>query len=344
MEENSISGKILGSGLFDADWYLKTYGYSEGIDENPLDHFQSIGIYKGLNPSERFDSDFYLKEYPDVAKSKIPPFLHYLLHGIAERRVPCRFSFGNEFNVICRSYDEEYGVECTIHPEDFMYQHYLRAYKDIQESVKIYHANGFQSATQLKNILFGYLEIPEKETLTMLEFAAGYGRLTRHLSKLMPLIDVTASDIHSEANSFNQRFGVRTVESTYIPEEFSPKSSFDIIFVFSLFTHLPRSTWERWLISLYDCLNPGGHLIFTTHGTAVAKLWGSPVIDADGYLWSPQTEQYDIDLKHYGGAISLPTFVIPKVMALHQSEVKLCAEARFQRLHDLYVVKKLVSP
>ena len=94
MQKNNISSKILGSGFFDADWYLKKYGYAEGFAENPLDHFQSIGIYKGLNPSVRFDSDFYLKKYPDVAQSKTPPFLHYLMHGIAERRLPFNFTSG----------------------------------------------------------------------------------------------------------------------------------------------------------------------------------------------------------------------------------------------------------
>lgn len=90
MTEDSISEKIFKSGYFDADWYLEKYGESEGFENNPLGHFESIGIYKGLDPSPRFDSHFYLRIHSDVSDSKMPPFLHYLLHGLREKRATVR--------------------------------------------------------------------------------------------------------------------------------------------------------------------------------------------------------------------------------------------------------------
>ena len=38
-----------------------------------------------------FDPSYYLEEYPDVRKSGIDPYLHYVLHGISEKRNPNRY-------------------------------------------------------------------------------------------------------------------------------------------------------------------------------------------------------------------------------------------------------------
>jgi len=38
-----------------------------------------------------FDQHYYLEEYPDVQKSKMDPYLHYLSHGISERRNPNKY-------------------------------------------------------------------------------------------------------------------------------------------------------------------------------------------------------------------------------------------------------------
>lgn len=36
-----------------------------------------------------FDADWYLKNYPDVLKAKVDPFVHFKTHGINEGRLPC---------------------------------------------------------------------------------------------------------------------------------------------------------------------------------------------------------------------------------------------------------------
>jgi hypothetical protein len=38
-----------------------------------------------------FDPGYYLKEYPDVRDSGMDPYLHYVLHGISEKRNPNRY-------------------------------------------------------------------------------------------------------------------------------------------------------------------------------------------------------------------------------------------------------------
>jgi glycosyltransferase involved in cell wall biosynthesis len=43
---------------------------------------------RGLKPGEWFDAAYYLRTYPDVARSGIHPLAHYLLFGMRERRRP----------------------------------------------------------------------------------------------------------------------------------------------------------------------------------------------------------------------------------------------------------------
>lgn len=56
---------------------------------NPLEHFMNIGWRKGLNPSNKFDIVFYLKEYPEV-KNYGNPLLHYLKYGQQEGNFPTK--------------------------------------------------------------------------------------------------------------------------------------------------------------------------------------------------------------------------------------------------------------
>ncbi len=76
------------SGLFDPAWYSSTYPdvVQSGID--PVEHYLRHGAREGRNPGPRFNTQNYLRRYPDVAKATPPinPLLHYVLHGKKEGR------------------------------------------------------------------------------------------------------------------------------------------------------------------------------------------------------------------------------------------------------------------
>jgi len=56
-------------------------------DMDPLWHYVSIGIQEGRNPSNEFDSEFYLSTNKDVEQAGIPPIIHYIKHGFRENRL-----------------------------------------------------------------------------------------------------------------------------------------------------------------------------------------------------------------------------------------------------------------
>jgi glycosyltransferase involved in cell wall biosynthesis len=74
------------SGLFDKDYYRQEYLADQSKMQDPLWHFIRIGCSKGNNPSEEFDTNYYVNAYPDVAQSNLNPLRHYITFGRSERR------------------------------------------------------------------------------------------------------------------------------------------------------------------------------------------------------------------------------------------------------------------
>ena len=76
-------------GLFDANYYRRQYydvsGFSDALCAL---HYAVHGWREGRRPSRLFDTEFYLREYPDVGRAHMNPLLHYVLHGSGEWRAP----------------------------------------------------------------------------------------------------------------------------------------------------------------------------------------------------------------------------------------------------------------
>ncbi len=60
-------------------------------------------------------------------------------------------------------------------------------------------------------------------------------------------------------------WGVESYLSSPVPEQLTLPSQ-DVIFAHSFFSHMPETTWARWLKALANALAPRGVLIFTTPG------------------------------------------------------------------------------
>ncbi len=75
------------SELFNDSWYLRQNKDIDS-DTNPMLHYLLHGAKQGLNPSPKFDTNFYLKSNPDVEAAGVNPLIHYLHSGAAEGRFP----------------------------------------------------------------------------------------------------------------------------------------------------------------------------------------------------------------------------------------------------------------
>ena len=198
--------------------------------------------------------------------------------------------------------------------------HFLRSHPAFVNSpegaIEYYFRSGRESANMFRTIVEKDLGLNGSKSV--LEFASGYGCVTRHLLQT-GRSNLVSCDIHAEANDFiATEMGVTAMESSPIPEEFSTGGRrFDLVFALSFFSHMPKATWTRWLKALFNVLAPGGHLIFTTHGQiSLRKHFTNVALDEDGFYFHPDSEQKDLDANQYGTTITDNRFVIGQIATL----------------------------
>ena len=76
------------NGFFDADWYLTRYPDIRASRLSPIVHFIRHGISERRDPNAFFDSAWYSEHHADVSAAGMHPLLHYLQAGAAELRNP----------------------------------------------------------------------------------------------------------------------------------------------------------------------------------------------------------------------------------------------------------------
>src|SRR5262249_18569612 len=77
---------IVGSPLFDGDWYLHRNPDVAAAGLDPALHYFMHGAVEGRDPGPRFSTSAYLAMHPDVEAAGMNPLLHYVLHGASEGR------------------------------------------------------------------------------------------------------------------------------------------------------------------------------------------------------------------------------------------------------------------
>jgi SAM-dependent methyltransferase len=165
---------------------------------------------------------------------------------------------------------------------------------------------------------------------SLLDFASGYGRVTRFLVREVPAARVSVADVYADGVRFQaERFGVHAIVSAVRPEDFACAGRFDAILVTSLFTHLPEERFVAWLRVLLGLLEPGGLLAFSVHSPEVLPPGAG--MPADGFLFVPASESGSLDTSDYGSTWVTPGFVrsalrraVGEGASLHHVERALC--------------------
>ncbi|MFW5703182.1 MAG: class I SAM-dependent methyltransferase [Candidatus Dojkabacteria bacterium] len=148
---------------------------------------------------------------------------------------------------------------------------------NISLGLKNYFDTGLQGAkikAEIAKAVFG--EKKTKGSLTILDFASGYGRVSRYLPQFFAGAKVFVSDIKPKAVNFQEeQLGVKgfspgTKSFTDLPE-LDGSEKFDLITVDSLFSHLPEQDFAGWLEGLIALLKEDGLLIFSTHDPSLSE-------------------------------------------------------------------------
>ncbi|MBK0113242.1 MULTISPECIES: class I SAM-dependent methyltransferase [unclassified Delftia] len=238
------------------------------------------------------------------------------------------------------SFSNIMGLDCRISPKDDIFG-FFRGHPSSVNPLRDYFADGWRTLSELM-LLLEAVDKPLLRTASMLEFASGHGRFTRHLVKALGAERVTVSDIVADAVDFSQQtFGVKGFASASVPEQVRWPQQYELVFVLSLFSHLPRSTWTRWLKVLRDAVAPGGLLVFSTHGVKAADF-DSVKLDDDGFFFAPSSESSAIDANEYGTAFTSERFVLDRIAETWGSDaLRHRSLVHFWNHQDAYVLQRL---
>ena len=234
-----------------------------------------------------------------------------------------------------------FGVSPDVHPADMIFRFVAThtVFPDAYQAIQYYFQDGRTSAERLRAIIRQWL--PDRPQGRLLEFASGYGCVTRHLLPLpLPGWEVTCADIHDEAVLFLQKLGAKAVPSASKPEALRLQP-FDVVFALSFFSHMPDATFARWLQTLYSAVLPGGLLIFTTHGHFSLPHLGNPPFNKEGYWFKAESEQHDLPQEEYGMMAVTPSYVCDRIKALPGGpRIAVFNEGLWWNHQDLWVVQR----
>lgn len=227
-----------------------------------------------------------------------------------------------------------------IHPRDGMYEHLLEECFAAPELAAVnYFRSGLIAHQALCQILrwhYGTLDaVPE-----LLDFASGFGRVTRFLVGALPPERIWVAEVQPEAVAFQESLlGVHGLVTSWRAEEFTPPRGIATIVALSLFTHLPRDRFHAWLSKLCEVLAPDGLLVFSVHGESM--LPPGRALGEAGFAFEAKSETRSLPVAEYG-----TTWVGDAFMRAALSEVA-GEDASWCRIRgglwysqDLYVVVK----
>lgn len=143
---------------------------------------------------------------------------------------------------------------------------------------------------------------------SMLDFASGYGRLTRILLQKLRPEQIFVADIYRDAIDWQRAaFGVAGIYSAPDPAALTYAGRHDLVFVGSMFSHLPAELFHAWLARLYALLAPGGVLAFSVHDESF--LPDGEAMDPSGIRYFRFSESGSLDADIYGMSYVSEAFV-----------------------------------
>lgn len=127
--------------------------------------------------------------------------------------------------------------------------------------------------------------VPSEEDLAgrrVLDFGCGAGRMLRAAVAQDPEAEFWGCDTHAESIRWLER-DLHGRARVFVTQEWPPMDvpdgQFDLIYAFSVFTHLVDS-WSAWLLELHRVLRPSGLLVATVVGPGRhTSLDGEPVAE-----------------------------------------------------------------
>lgn len=230
-----------------------------------------------------------------------------------------------------------------INRDDIMFLYSLLHIGDYALSYHSYMSTGLNGFNLIQRILRSANDHVELKG-NILDFASGYGRVTRFLAGYYKPGQVYTSDIKPAAVDYQvERMGVKGFYSDYDPFSLKVNEKFEVIFVGSLFSHLNRDLYKNWLIQLLAMVEPRGLIIFSVHDIS---LYPGETTEEHIYVEDNEdapflfVENKITSKDKYGTSFASEKFISELLALINPDATYVRYPKGFGGLQDVYVVTK----
>lgn len=194
------------------------------------------GDGEGRVTTDDFNARYYLEANPDVAASGMDPSVHYRRYG----RFEGRRGWLDDDGLANRTLSQEFpNVDTRIHPKDDMFK-LVAQNPNIRHPAALYLSTGLWVKECVLRAL-AEAEIDCQRLEHVLDFASGYGRVTRFWLQEFKAEQLWVSDVqHGAVDHLVETLGVHGIYASHDPASTQFPRLFDLVISISLFTHLPE--------------------------------------------------------------------------------------------------------
>jgi ubiquinone/menaquinone biosynthesis C-methylase UbiE len=180
-------------------------------------------------------------------------------------------------------------TDLRISKSDLMFLFWLHQTGTIENALTGYFQSGLTQADSMRELLIeqGF----NLQNIKLLDFASGHGRVSRYFKAFLPVENICISDIKSNAVEFQSKtFKYKGFTAPANPLLLNTENTFDFISVSSLFTHLNKDLFGKWIAVLGRLLNNGGILALSIHkiDSNISNFQYAEVSEEDLF---PETEE-----------------------------------------------------
>ena len=236
------------------------------------------------------------------------------------------------------------GVSTAVHPDDEMFRTAKLSIGDDDKALAYHFRSGARVATAVDQFLRERGVDPAQ--CSILDFACGYGRITRYFAKTFG--DVICSDLEPEMLRFVQEITGADgfLSNIDLAQVQWPTRQFDVVFSFSLFTHLNPDIWENWFWTLSDRVKPDGFLFISTRGTEFARRRGEPIAEGEIVRFAEKNETSGrLNARIYGQTTLAPSFIddVLRKQAGRMVRAAYFKGGDFDQFQDMHILKRFAA-
>ncbi len=204
------------------------------------------------------------------------------------------------------------------------------------------------------NAMLASLELARADTpKRILDFGAGAGRVTRWVQAAFPQAVIEACDTREDDLAFcRDHLGVEVWSSTTDVLTLRAPTTYGLIWVGSVLTHLNAANAETLMRKWMDWLDVGGLLVATTHGRTAIKLEAATpgIYGIDAGRWEQVLTDYRnvgygyadyIEGSKYGVSLTSPRWIAELVMRWRDCRLVAIAESAWERHQDVIALQRL---